>query len=85
VLRRKERLHSVIIPDHGLFAPEPEEAAKPQRKTKRGAAVMGPSGVGVWTALTLNPERDTMYVTTDDNYSDPPTSMSDAVVAHVHG
>ena len=42
---------------------------------------MGPSGVGVWTAPTLDPERDTMYVTTGDNYSDPPTSMSDAVVA----
>src|SRR5579864_9048968 len=57
------------------------EAAKPRRKTKRGAAVMGPSGVGVWTAPTLDPERDTMYVTTGDNYSDPPTSISDAVVA----
>ena len=57
------------------------ETAKPQRKTKRGAAVMGPSGVGVWTAPTLDPERDTMYIATGDNYSDPPTSLSDAVVA----
>ena len=57
------------------------ETAKPQRKTKRGAQVMGPSGVGVWTAPTLDPEHDTMYITTGDNYSDPPTSMSDAVVA----
>jgi polyvinyl alcohol dehydrogenase (cytochrome) len=58
-----------------------EETAKPQAKTKRGSAVAGPSGVGVWTAPTLDPERDTMYVTTGDNYSDPPTPMSDAVVA----
>lgn len=57
------------------------EAAKPQRKTKRGADVMGPSGVGVWNAPTLDPERDTMYFTTGDNYSDPATSMSDAVAA----
>jgi polyvinyl alcohol dehydrogenase (cytochrome) len=56
-------------------------AAKARPKTKRGSPVMGPSGVGVWTAPTLDPERDTMYVTTGDNYSDPPTSMSDAVVA----
>ncbi|MBV8847451.1 MAG: PQQ-binding-like beta-propeller repeat protein [Bryobacterales bacterium] len=57
------------------------ESAKPQPKSKNGSAVMGPSGVGVWTSPTLDPERDTMYVTTGDNYSDPPTSMSDSVVA----
>jgi polyvinyl alcohol dehydrogenase (cytochrome) len=58
-----------------------EETAKPQPKTKRGAAVYGPSGVGVWTAPTLDPERDTMYIATGDNYSDPPTELSDSIVA----
>jgi polyvinyl alcohol dehydrogenase (cytochrome) len=58
-----------------------EEAPKPQSKTKRGSAVMGPSGIGVWTAPTLDTARDIMYVTTGDNYSDPPTPFSDAVVA----
>jgi len=58
-----------------------EEKAKEQRKTPRGSPMMGPSGVGVWTAPTLDPDRDTMYVTTGDNYSDPPTQMSDAVVS----
>jgi polyvinyl alcohol dehydrogenase (cytochrome) len=57
------------------------EVAKQRAKTRRGAAAFGPSGVGVWTAPTLDPERDTMYVTTGDNYSEPATSMSDAVVA----
>jgi len=57
------------------------EVAKQHGKTKQGAASFGPSGVGVWTAPTLDPERDTMYVTTGDNYSDPATSLSDAVVA----
>jgi polyvinyl alcohol dehydrogenase (cytochrome) len=57
------------------------EAAKQRGKTKTGAVVFGPSGVGVWTAPTLDPERDTMYVTTGDNYSEPATSLSDAVVA----
>ena len=42
---------------------------------------MGPSGAGVWNAATLDPEHDTMFVNTGDNYSDPPTSTSDAVVA----
>jgi polyvinyl alcohol dehydrogenase (cytochrome) len=58
-----------------------DEPAKERPKTKLGSTVMGPSGVGVWTAPTLDPERNTMYVTTGDNYSDPPTAMSDAVVA----
>jgi len=57
------------------------EVAKQHSKTKHGAASFGPSGAGVWTAPTLDPEHDTMYVTTGDNYSDPATSMSDAVVA----
>ncbi len=57
------------------------DVAKQRGKTKQGSASFGPSGVGVWTAPTLDPERDTMYVTTGDNYSDPATSMSDSVVA----
>jgi polyvinyl alcohol dehydrogenase (cytochrome) len=58
-----------------------DEPARTQPKSKQGAAVMGPSGVGVWTAPTLDPERDSIYVGTGDNYSDPPTPMSDAIVA----
>ena len=57
------------------------DAARQRAKSKRGTAVFGPSGAGVWTAPTLDPERDTMYVTTGDNYSEPATSLSDAVVA----
>jgi polyvinyl alcohol dehydrogenase (cytochrome) len=56
------------------------EVAKLRGKTKRGAKIFGPSGVGVWTAPTLDPERDTMYVTTGDNYSDPATPLSDSLV-----
>lgn len=57
------------------------DVAKQRPKSKRGVAAFGPSGAGVWTAPTLDPEHDTMYVTTGDNYSDPATSLSDAVVA----
>jgi polyvinyl alcohol dehydrogenase (cytochrome) len=57
------------------------ETAKVRSKTKQGAVTYGPSGAGVWTAPTLDPERDTMYITTGDNYSDPSTNMSDALVA----
>jgi polyvinyl alcohol dehydrogenase (cytochrome) len=57
------------------------EVAKERPKTRNGAATRGPSGVGVWTAATLDPQRDTMYVTTGDNYTNPTTVMSDALVA----
>jgi polyvinyl alcohol dehydrogenase (cytochrome) len=57
------------------------EAAKERPKGRHREPAWGPSGVGVWTAPTLDPEHDTLYVTTGDNYSDPPTAMSDAVVA----
>src|SRR5262249_53842233 len=35
-----------------------DEAATAQSRTRRGSAVYGPSGVGVWTAPTLDPSRD---------------------------
>jgi len=57
------------------------ETAKPGKNTKRGAKTMGPSGAGVWSSPTLDLERNIIYVTTGDNYSDPTTNMSDAVVA----
>jgi polyvinyl alcohol dehydrogenase (cytochrome) len=57
------------------------ELAKARPKTRLGSTTWGPSGVGVWTAPVLDVERDTMYVTTGDNYSDPPTALSDALLA----
>jgi polyvinyl alcohol dehydrogenase (cytochrome) len=56
--------------------------AKARPKTRSsGAEAWGPSGAGIWTAPVLDPDRDTMYVTTGDNYSDPPTALSDALLA----
>jgi polyvinyl alcohol dehydrogenase (cytochrome) len=57
------------------------EVAKQRPKNARGVAALGPSGAGVWTAPTLDPEHDTMFLATGDNYSDPPTALSDAIVA----
>jgi hypothetical protein len=45
------------------------EAAKPRPRTKRGSATTGPSGVGVWNAPTLDPDHDTLYIGTGDNYA----------------
>jgi len=44
-------------------------------------STFGPSGAGVWASPTLDPEHHAIYVTTGDNYSDPPTATSDAVLA----
>jgi len=50
-------------------------------KNARGISMLGPSGVGVWSAPTVDSKRGFLYVTTGDNYSGPPTELSDAVVA----
>jgi polyvinyl alcohol dehydrogenase (cytochrome) len=47
----------------------------------RGAKSTGPSGVGVWSAPTIDEVKDLLYVATGDNYSDPPTDKSDGVIA----
>jgi polyvinyl alcohol dehydrogenase (cytochrome) len=58
-----------------------EQAPKPTQKTKTGAQRWGPSGAAVWSTATMDEKRDVLYVSTGDNYSDPPTTMSDAVLA----
>ena len=46
-----------------------------------GTPQWGPSGAGIWSAPTLDPERNLLYVTTGNNYSLPATNTSDAVLA----
>ena len=41
---------------------------------RAGTQLWGPSGGGVWSTPVLDPERNRMYVTTGDNYSNPPTN-----------
>ena len=54
---------------------------KPVRKAKNGTQLWGPSGAGVWGSPTIDTRRDLVYIATGDNYSEPDTPMSDAVVA----
>ena len=46
-----------------------------------GTQLMGPSGAPVWSSPTYDARNDLIYVTTGDNYSDPPTGTSDAILA----
>jgi polyvinyl alcohol dehydrogenase (cytochrome) len=57
------------------------QQAAPGEPTKGGAKTMGPSGVGIWATPTLDPDRNELFVTTGDNYSQPVTKTSDAVLA----
>ncbi len=52
------------------------EAAKP------GAGKgQGPSGAAIWSTPTIDEQRGALYAATGDNYSDPVTETSDAVLA----
>lgn len=55
--------------------------ASPDSPTGEQEGEMGPSGAAIWSTPTLDLRRNRIYVTTGDNYSDPATSRSDAVVA----
>ena len=46
-----------------------------------GKPMLGPSGAAVWSAVTIDPKRQTLYIGTGDNYSDPSSTTSDAVIA----
>lgn len=56
------------------------EAAKPMRKTA-GHQQFGPSGAAVWSSPTIDERAGALYVATGDNYSDPVTHTSDAILA----
>jgi polyvinyl alcohol dehydrogenase (cytochrome) len=57
------------------------DLAKPTRKSASGVQQYGPSGAGVWSTPTIDEQLGALYVSTGDNYSDPPSTTSDAVVA----
>jgi polyvinyl alcohol dehydrogenase (cytochrome) len=50
-------------------------------KNKAGTQLWGPSGASIWSAPTLDPDRKLVYVGTGDNFSDPVTKTSDAILA----
>jgi polyvinyl alcohol dehydrogenase (cytochrome) len=56
------------------------EEAKPLAK-KKGTLTWGPSGAGVWNSPTIDEKAGVLYVGTGDSYSEPPTPMSDSILA----
>ncbi len=53
----------------------------PQRKNAQGVQLWGPAGAGVWSAPTVDLQRQRVYVTTSNATADPVASTSDAFVA----
>ena len=58
-----------------------QKKLKPTWKNAKGVQQYGPAGAGVWASPTLDPERGVMYITTGDDYADPPSNASDSIMA----
>ena len=54
---------------------------RPRGVSTEGLSLWGPSGVGIWAPLTVDPARGVVYVATGNSYSEPAASLGDAVVA----
>jgi len=57
------------------------EGPKPTHRNAAGRQQRGPSGAGIWGTPTIDEQLGVLYVATGDNYSDPPTNTSDAILA----
>jgi polyvinyl alcohol dehydrogenase (cytochrome) len=59
-----------------------KEMLRPTGTNAVGVQSFGPSGAGIWTAPTIDPKRQLIYVTTGNDYSSPGSDSSDAVLAY---
>ncbi len=57
------------------------EEPRSTSKNRQGVQLWGPSGAGIWSSPTIDPKNRMVYVTTGDDYSDPPTKTSDSFMA----
>ena len=54
---------------------------QPAGKSRAGTQILAPSGAAVWSAPALDPDRNRLYITTGDSYSNPAAPESDAIMA----
>jgi polyvinyl alcohol dehydrogenase (cytochrome) len=57
------------------------EVPRPTKQNAMGTQLYGPSGASVWSAPTIDVQRQALYIATGDNFSDPPSETSDAILA----
>lgn len=53
----------------------------PSGENSEGTTIMGPSGAPIWTGVTIDTLRRTLYIGTGENYTRPVTLTSDAIMA----
>ncbi|HCU89291.1 MAG TPA: cytochrome C oxidase Cbb3 [Gammaproteobacteria bacterium] len=58
-----------------------EQTPGPIGEDTNGKVMHGPSGAGVWSAVTIDPKRKLIYIGTGDNYSNPTSDTSDSIMA----
>lgn len=58
-----------------------EPAPTAQADAPNGRKLFGPNGGAIWAAPTIDPKLPMLYVATGDNYSQPATDTSDAILA----
>ncbi len=54
---------------------------KPLGKNSAGTQLFGPAGAAVWSAPTVDPSTNSIYIATGDAYTQPAADTSDAVMA----
>lgn len=57
------------------------EDPHPTTKTAAGVQNWGPSGASIWSTPTIDVQKKIIYAGTGDNFSEPDTNTSDAVLA----
>jgi polyvinyl alcohol dehydrogenase (cytochrome) len=57
------------------------QPARPYARNSTGTQLYGPAGGSVWSAPTLDPEHDLLYVGTGNSYTDVPTDRTDSILA----
>jgi len=57
------------------------EKPRPTKKNSVGTQLYGPAGAAVWSAPTIDPKRNAIYIATGDAYTSPAAETSDAVMA----
>jgi len=55
--------------------------ASEQGKDAKGRRIMGPSGVGVWSTVSIHPASNRLYFTTGNEYTNPGSPYSDSIMA----
>ncbi len=58
-----------------------QEEPLPTKQASSGTQLWGPSGASVWNSPTVDVKRNVLYVGTGNNFSNPPTRTSDAIIA----